>query len=273
MPRTILDLAAVCTDRGRREPRCASPNTCGFTTGCRCRTSRALPRPARGARRSRICLERRSEATGARPQSARGASSCRSSTAHDLPRPQLNAWLAGRRVDGSRSTASGPSRCTIVELDGWQGHGTRHAFRDDRARDRRLRVAGYGVTRIAWTPAARRTRGDRRRPPPPPHPRPPAEVALELAIEDKATSGSIQTSVITYSDDDPGSDQPSHRIAPPTSPPPSAPASAPCATRWGSRCATWPSAPGSARRCSRRSSAGRPARRSPSPPRSPPAWS
>ena len=38
----------------------------------------------------------------------------------------------------------------MVELDGWAGHGTRSAFRDDRARDRRLRVAGYGVTRITW---------------------------------------------------------------------------------------------------------------------------
>jgi very-short-patch-repair endonuclease len=39
----------------------------------------------------------------------------------------------------------------IVELDGWEGHGTRAAFRDDRARDRRLRAAGYGVTRITWS--------------------------------------------------------------------------------------------------------------------------
>lgn len=37
----------------------------------------------------------------------------------------------------------------VVELDGFAGHGTRTAFREDRARDRRLRVAGYGVTRIA----------------------------------------------------------------------------------------------------------------------------
>ena len=38
----------------------------------------------------------------------------------------------------------------IVELDGWAGHKTRTAFREDRARDRRLRVAGYGVTRLTW---------------------------------------------------------------------------------------------------------------------------
>lgn len=37
----------------------------------------------------------------------------------------------------------------VVELDGFAGHGTRVAFREDRARDRKLRVAGYGVIRIA----------------------------------------------------------------------------------------------------------------------------
>ena len=43
-----------------------------------------------------------------------------------------------------------PANRQIVELDGWEGHGTRTAFRDDRARDRRLRAAGYRVTRLTW---------------------------------------------------------------------------------------------------------------------------
>ncbi|MDX6634797.1 MAG: hypothetical protein QOF06_1000, partial [Solirubrobacterales bacterium] len=30
------------------------------------------------------------------------------------------------------------------------GHKSRAAFREDRARDRRLRVAGYSVTRLTW---------------------------------------------------------------------------------------------------------------------------
>jgi predicted transcriptional regulator of viral defense system/very-short-patch-repair endonuclease len=66
-----------------------------------------------------------------------------------LPPPQLNAWIplgpASYEVD-----CLWPATKTIVELDGYEGHGTRGAFREDRARDRRLRVAGYGVTRIVW---------------------------------------------------------------------------------------------------------------------------
>jgi very-short-patch-repair endonuclease/predicted transcriptional regulator of viral defense system len=66
-----------------------------------------------------------------------------------LPRPHFNAWI---EVGGERCQVDclWPGPRQIVELDGWEGHGTRRAFRDDRARDRRLRVAGYGVTRIAW---------------------------------------------------------------------------------------------------------------------------
>lgn len=69
---------------------------------------------------------------------------------HGLPRPQFNAWLfvgeKSHQVD-----CLWRSRRVVVELDGWQGHRSRRAFQEDRARDRRLRVAGYSVTRIAWT--------------------------------------------------------------------------------------------------------------------------
>lgn len=44
-----------------------------------------------------------------------------------------------------------PDRRVIVELDGWDGHSTRTAFREDRARDRRLAAAGYTVMRIDWS--------------------------------------------------------------------------------------------------------------------------
>lgn len=43
-----------------------------------------------------------------------------------------------------------PGTNQVVELDGWQAHGTRSAFREDKARDRRLAVAGYIVTHFTW---------------------------------------------------------------------------------------------------------------------------
>ena len=69
---------------------------------------------------------------------------------HHLPRPQLNAWLeaGGKRY---RVDCLWPSTRQIVELDGWEGHRTRSAFRSDRARDRRLAVAGFSITRLTWS--------------------------------------------------------------------------------------------------------------------------
>ena len=43
-----------------------------------------------------------------------------------------------------------PGTREIVELDGWQGHRGKVAFRQDRARDRILHVHGYSVTHITW---------------------------------------------------------------------------------------------------------------------------
>jgi very-short-patch-repair endonuclease len=68
---------------------------------------------------------------------------------HDLLRGRFNQWilLGDKRI---QVDCLWPDQRQIVELDGWEGHKTRTAFREDRARDRRLRVAGYGVTRLTW---------------------------------------------------------------------------------------------------------------------------
>jgi very-short-patch-repair endonuclease len=68
---------------------------------------------------------------------------------HRLPLPRFNDWI----VLGTKRyqvDCHWPGTNQIVELDGWKGHGTRSAFREDRARDRALRVAGYSVTRLTW---------------------------------------------------------------------------------------------------------------------------
>lgn len=68
---------------------------------------------------------------------------------HRLPQPRFNDWilLGGKRY---QVDCHWPGTGQIVELDGWEGHGTRTAFREDRARDRTLCVAGYMVTRLTW---------------------------------------------------------------------------------------------------------------------------
>lgn len=102
----------------------------------------------RGARAVRLALARLSESSG-RVDSPLEERFLPFLDRYGLPRPQFNAWV---EVGGKRYRVDclwRPPR-QIVELDGWEGHSTRSAFRDDRQRDRRLRVAGYGVTRLAW---------------------------------------------------------------------------------------------------------------------------
>ncbi|HEY6730241.1 MAG TPA: DUF559 domain-containing protein [Solirubrobacterales bacterium] len=103
----------------------------------------------RGVRRVRVALERlQDEAPGERksPLEERfGAFLGR----YRLPLPRFNDWIL---LDDNRFQVDchWPDHHLIVELDGWQSHSTRTAFREDRARDRRLRVAGYTVTRLTW---------------------------------------------------------------------------------------------------------------------------
>lgn len=68
---------------------------------------------------------------------------------HRLSRPRFNDWIL---VGDKRFQVDclWLEQRQIVELDGLQGHKTRTAFREDRARDRKLRVADYGVTRLTW---------------------------------------------------------------------------------------------------------------------------
>lgn len=67
---------------------------------------------------------------------------------HDLLRPELNAWLEAHGHRYRVDCLWRPQRL-IAELDSWQAHGTRSAFRTDKTRDRHLLLAGYTTTRIA----------------------------------------------------------------------------------------------------------------------------
>jgi very-short-patch-repair endonuclease len=103
----------------------------------------------RGTRKVRLALERLEELPAGRFRSPLEERFLPFLRRHQLPAPRFNDWiLLGEKrfqVD-----CHWPDTRHIVELDGWSAHGTRSAFREDRARDRALRVAGYSVTRIVW---------------------------------------------------------------------------------------------------------------------------
>lgn len=146
VPRTLFDLAAVSSidtvEHALRESeylqlhdRLSLPDLLARYPG------------RRGCRTIRECLRRRADLPAGRARSWLEREFLPFLRRSGLPRPRLNVWL---QVDGRSLQVDclWPGR-VVVELDGFAGHGTRVAFRQDRARDRRLRVAGYGVTRIA----------------------------------------------------------------------------------------------------------------------------
>ncbi len=149
VPRTILDIAATSAievvesaikeaEYLRLHDRLSLPQLIARYPG------------RRGIRKVRTALARIEEEPSGRRRSPLEERFVPFLRRHELPIPRLNAWLEG---GGKRYQVDclWPGTSQIVELDGWQGHGTRTAFREDRARDRRLRVAGYTVTRISWS--------------------------------------------------------------------------------------------------------------------------
>jgi very-short-patch-repair endonuclease len=62
-----------------------------------------------------------------------------------LPLPETNVRVHGHEVD-----ALWRAQRLIVEIDGFDAHGTRAAFERDRARDAQLVAAGHRVIRITW---------------------------------------------------------------------------------------------------------------------------
>lgn len=65
--------------------------------------------------------------------------------AEGLPRPLVN-----ERIDTIEADFTWITERLIVELDGFETHGTRAAFERDRARDRALQAAGWRVVRVTW---------------------------------------------------------------------------------------------------------------------------
>jgi very-short-patch-repair endonuclease len=103
----------------------------------------------RGSQTVRLALERLKEEPSGRKRSRLEKRFTPFLRRHGLPTPRFNDWilLGPKRY---QVDCHWPGTGQIVELDGWAGHRTKTAFREDRARDRTLRVAGYSVTRLTW---------------------------------------------------------------------------------------------------------------------------
>lgn len=104
----------------------------------------------RGSRKVRFALDRIVEEPPGRRRSMLEERFAPFLRRHGLSLPRFNDWilLGAKRY---RVDCHWLGTNQIVELDGWQGHHTRSAFRDDRERDRRLTAAGYTVTHITWS--------------------------------------------------------------------------------------------------------------------------
>jgi len=103
----------------------------------------------RGSRNLRFALKRITEEPTGRKRSKLEERFAPFLRRYRLPLPRFNDWVfpGGKRY---RVDCHWPDTRLIVELDGWEGHSTRSAFQDDRARDRALKVAGYSVIHLTW---------------------------------------------------------------------------------------------------------------------------
>jgi very-short-patch-repair endonuclease len=103
----------------------------------------------RGTRKAQVALERLKEDPPGRKHSPLEERFSPFLRQHSLSLPRFNDWivLGDKRY---QVDCHWPELRQIVELDGWGAHSNRTAFREDRARDRRLSAAGYTVTHITW---------------------------------------------------------------------------------------------------------------------------
>jgi very-short-patch-repair endonuclease/predicted transcriptional regulator of viral defense system len=103
----------------------------------------------RGSRKVRFALQRITEEPSGRKRSKLEQRFAPFLRRHHLRLPRFNDWIF---INGKRYCVDchWPDLRLIIELDGWEGHSTRSAFQDDRARDRALHAAGYSVIHLTW---------------------------------------------------------------------------------------------------------------------------
>jgi very-short-patch-repair endonuclease len=67
-----------------------------------------------------------------------------------LRRAGIKGWVANARVLDYYVDILFRRERLVLEVDGWEAHGTRQAFEDDRKRRNRLQLAGYTVLNFTW---------------------------------------------------------------------------------------------------------------------------
>jgi hypothetical protein len=146
VPRTLVDLAALlgeadlaraCHEAGVRH---------GATPG---QVSAVLPRNSPGAATLQRVMTGEVRVALSRLESR----FLRLLEQHDLPLPDTNRPAGGRRVD-----ARWPARRLTVELDGYRYHRSRHAWEQDRRREREARARGDEFRRYSWADVTERPR-------------------------------------------------------------------------------------------------------------------
>ena len=103
----------------------------------------------RGSRKLHFALKRITEEPSGRKRSKLEERFAPFLRRYHLSLPRFNDWvlLGSKRF---QVDCHWPTHRLIVELDGWEGHSSRSAFQDDRARDRILHVAGFTVLHLTW---------------------------------------------------------------------------------------------------------------------------
>jgi hypothetical protein len=112
----------------------------------------------RGSRKVRFALDRITEEPPGRTRSKLEERFAPFLRRRHLPLPRFNDWilLGPKRF---QVDCHWPPLRLVVELDGWEGHSTRSAFQDDRARDRALHAASPSSTSpgTSWLTNPRRS--------------------------------------------------------------------------------------------------------------------
>jgi hypothetical protein len=146
--RTLLDLAAVLTEHQlTRAAERAEALRLASPTSLEALAARYPKRPGTPAIK-RLIDENRIQATTTRSELERRFLTLLD--AENLPRPLVNEAIHLSETTRAEADFRWPSHHLIVELDGYETHGTRQAFERDRARDRALQAQGWRVLRITW---------------------------------------------------------------------------------------------------------------------------